>query len=67
MPGYKVASNKAKPKNWKRAIDGVEINPTLFVHSGGRRVMGGSVNGEIVVDDTGKPVPFHAIQHTELL
>ena len=45
MPGYKVASNKAKPKNWKRAIDGVEIKPTLFVHSGGRRVMGGSVNG----------------------
>ena len=67
MPGYKAASGKAKPKNWKRAINGEEIKPTLFVTSSGRRVMGGSVNGEIVLDDTGKPVPFRAIQHTELL
>lgn len=67
MPGYKVANKQAKPKNWKRAINGVEIRPCLFVHSGGRRVMGGSVNGEVVMDESGNPVPFHAIQHTELL
>jgi hypothetical protein len=68
MPGYKVANGKAKPKNWKRAINGVEIKPTLFYYSSGRRVMGGSVNGEIVMDETGKnPVPFKAIKHTELL
>lgn len=67
MPGYKVASNKPKPKNWKRAIDGAEIKPTLFVKSSGRKIIGGSVNGEIVLNDKGEPVPFKAIQHTELL
>lgn len=67
MPGYKVASGKPKPINWKRAINGVEIKPCMFVFAGGRRVMAGSVNGEVVMDENGKPIPFHAIQHTELL
>lgn len=67
MPGYKVANNKLKPKNWKRTLDGAEIKPTMFIKSNGRKVMSGSVNGEIVLNDKGEPVPFQAIQHNGLL
>lgn len=47
--------------NWKKYINDVEVKPTRFVHAGGRSVMGGSVDGEMVLDNDGKVIPFHNI------
>lgn len=66
MAGHKSSAGKPKPKNYKRAIDGVEIKPTM--HYGARgKMLGGSLNGEMIVDENGKPIPFAAIKHTEIL
>ena len=63
MAGMRPAVVKQKPANWKRLIDDVEIKPCLFVSSVGRKVMGGSVDGELIVDESGKAIPFGQIKH----
>lgn len=50
-----------KSHNFKKYINDVEVKPTRFVHFGGRSIMGGSVDGEIVTDEKGKVIPFHNI------
>jgi len=38
------------------------------MHYGARgKMLGGSLNGEMIVDENGKPIPFAAIKHTEIL
>ena len=55
--GFKPASKVIKPLNHKRSIDGIEIKPTLFISTRGKKKMAGSIEGEIIVDKDGKIVP----------
>ncbi len=66
MAGHKSSAGKPKPKNYKRAIDGVEIKPSMYYGAKGKMLCG-SVNGEMVVDENGQPIPFASIKHTEIL
>lgn len=63
MAGMRPAVVSQKPLNWKRLIDDVEIKPCLCYSSEGRKTMGGSVNGELVVDENGIAIPFRQIKH----
>lgn len=47
--------------NFKKFINDIEVKPTKFVYHGGRNIMGGSVDGEMVVDEKGDVIPFHNI------
>ena len=47
--------------NFKKFINDVEVKPTLFVYAGGKNRLGGSVDGEMVVDEKGEVIPFHNI------
>lgn len=66
MAGHKSSAGKPKPKNYKRAIDGVEIKPTMHYGAKGKMLCG-SLNGEIIVDENNQPIPFASIKHTEIL
>ena len=48
--GFKAATTKPKSVNWKRYIDGVEIKPSMYVGKNGKSVIGGSVDGEVILD-----------------
>lgn len=50
-----------KSHNYKRYINDVEVKPIRFVHTGGRNILAGTVDGEIIMDQYGNPVPFHNI------
>ncbi len=65
--GFKPATKQPKPANHKRGINGVEIKPTLFFHKNGKKVLAGSLDGEIITDDKGNVLPFAHIKHTEIM
>ena len=65
MAGFK-ATRGQRTHNWKKMLNGVEIKPWLYVCQNGKKIMGGSVDGEMVVDENGKVLPFRAIQHDSL-
>ena len=50
-----------KSYNYKRYINDVEVKPIRFIFAGGRNLLAGAVDGEIVMDQNGRPVPFHNI------
>ena len=62
MAGYKAASGKPKPRNLKRTVDGEEIKPCLYINSNGKKMMAGSLNGEICKDEFGKVCPCMSYQ-----
>lgn len=64
--GFKAATTKPKSVNWKRYIDGVEIKPSMYVGKNGKSVIGGSVDGEVILDKDGNAIPFGQIQHTSI-
>lgn len=65
--GFKPASRVPKPANHKRSVNGIEIKPTLFIHKNGKKLMAGSIDGELVTDSKGKVLPLAEIKHTEIL
>ncbi len=67
MAGYKAGTGKPKPRNVKRTWDGEEIKPCLFINSNGRKMMAGSINGEICKDEFGKVLPLGSIKHNGIL
>lgn len=67
MAGFKPASRTPKSPNHKRTLDGVEIKPTLFVSSRGKKRMAGSIDGEIIVDKNGEVVSLKHIVHNGML
>ena len=52
---------KDKVINRKRMLDGKEVKPVRFTNNGGKGIMTGSVDGELVCDDLGKPLPLRSI------
>tara|TARA_B100000989_G_scaffold207621_1_gene157351 strand:- start:4972 stop:5172 length:201 start_codon:yes stop_codon:yes gene_type:complete len=65
MAGFK-ATRGQKSHNWKRMLNGVEIKPCLFVNSNGKKMLSGSVDGEVIKDSDGNALPFRSIQHTSM-
>ena len=65
MAGFK-ATRGQRTHNWKRMLNGVEIKPCLYVGQNGKKIMGGSVDGEMIFDENGKVIPFRSIQHDSL-
>ena len=52
---------KDKVVNRKRMLDGKEVKPVRFTNNGGKGIMAGSVDGELVCDNRGKPLPLRSI------
>ena len=50
-----------KSANWKRFRGDSEINPCRYVGHNGKQLLAGSVDGELIVNDNGTPIPFHNI------
>ena len=42
-------------------LDGKEVKPVRFTNNGGKGIMAGSVDGELVCDNRGKPLPLRSI------
>jgi len=67
MAGYKAPTGRPKPRNIKRTWHGKEIKPTLYVNSNGRKMMAGTINGEIVTDEQGKVLPLGSVKSDGIL
>ena len=52
---------KDKVINRKRMLDGKEVKPVRFTNNGGKGIMAGSVDGELVCDNLGRPLPLRSI------
>ena len=52
---------KEKVQNRKRMLNGKEVKPVRFTSDGGKGIMTGSVDGELVCDNLGKPLPLSLI------
>ena len=52
---------KEKVQNRKRKFNGKEVKPVSFTSDGGKGIMTGSVDGELVCDNLGKPLPLKSI------
>ena len=50
-----------KSANWKRFRGDSESKPWRYVGHNGKQLLAGSVDGELIVTDTGPPIPFHNI------
>ncbi len=50
----------------RRELDGQVVKPALFMKSGHSRHFGGMGDGELVVDQNDKPIPFGSIGKLEL-
>ena len=66
MAGYKT-NIKSKPHNVKRTWNDVEIKPTLHISEEGKKMMAGSIDGEICRDELGKVIPLNSIKHNGIL
>jgi len=67
MAGYKASSGRPKPPNIKRAFNGDEIKPTLYVTETGRKILAGSINGELVTDEKGNVLPLRSVKHNGII
>jgi|TARA_R100000322_G_C5306707_1_gene156666 hypothetical protein len=58
-----VRNRYAKDKviNRVRMLNGKEVKPVRFTNNGGKGIMTGSVDGELVCDNLGKPLPLRSI------
>ena len=59
-----MAVKKAKgvmSANWKRFRGDSEIKPCRYVGHNGKQLLAGVVDGEIILDSAGAPIPFHNI------
>ncbi len=54
-------SKGVKSANWKRFRGDSEIKPCRYVGRNGKQMLAGSINGDVVFDDQGAPIPFHNI------
>ena len=52
---------KEKVQNRKRMLNGKEVKPVRFTSDGGKGIMTGSVDGELICDNLGKPLPLKSI------
>ena len=52
---------KDKVINRVRMLNGKEVKPVRFTNNGGKGIMTGSVDGELVCDNLGKPLPLRSI------
>ena len=52
---------KEKVQNRKRMLNGKEVKPVRFTSNGGKGIMTGSIDGELVCDNFGKPLPLKSI------
>ena len=52
---------KEKVQNRKRILNGKEVKPVRFTSDGGKGIMTGSIDGELVCDNLGKPLPLKSI------
>ncbi len=52
---------KEKVQNRKRMLNGKEVKPVRFTSDGGKGIMTGSIDGELVCDNLGKPLPLKSI------
>ena len=52
---------KEKVQNRKRLLNGKEVKPVRFTSNGGKGIMTGSIDGELVCDNLGKPLPPKSI------
>ena len=58
-----VRNRYAKDKviNRVRMLNGKEVKPVRFTNNGGKGIMAGSVDGELVCDNLGRPLPLRSI------
>ena len=52
---------KEKVVNRKRMLDGKEVKPVLYCNDKFKKMMTGSIDGELVCDKLGKPLPLRSI------
>tara|TARA_R100000353_G_C6479860_1_gene188836 strand:- start:38 stop:238 length:201 start_codon:yes stop_codon:yes gene_type:complete len=52
---------KEKVVNRKRMLDGKEVKPVLYYNNKFKKMITGSVDGELVCDKFGKPLPLRSI------
>ena len=52
---------KEKVQNRKRMLNGKEVKPVRFTSNGGKGIMTGSIDGELVFDNLVKPLPLKSI------
>lgn len=60
MAGAKTASRKSESQRVRR-LDGKEVKPVLYNgrNIGHGKYLAASIDGELVLDESGKPFPFH--------
>lgn len=51
-----------------RMLDGAEVKVTKYfgIHAGHGNYMAGTVDGDLVCDSNGKPIPYKKIGHLEV-
>ena len=52
---------KEKVQNRRRMLNGKEVKPVRFTNNGGKGIMTGSIDGELVCDNLSKPLPLKSI------
>jgi hypothetical protein len=59
----KIGGRKSVSKNTYRSYQGQEVRPVLYAgkHAGHGTYMAGMVNGQLVADSTGRPIPYKQI------
>jgi hypothetical protein len=65
MAGYKASTTNPKSNNWKRYIGENEIKPSMYYGAKGKMLCG-SINGELIMDENNQPIPFASIKHTSI-
>ena len=65
MAGFKASTTNPKSNNWKRYIGEHEIKPSMYYGAKGKMLCG-SINGELIMDENNQPIPFASIKHTSI-
>ena len=63
---FKPQTQQPKSFNWKRYMDEVEIKPSMYIGKNGKGIIGGAINGDVILDKDGNAIPFRSIQHTTI-
>ncbi|MAS63615.1 MAG: hypothetical protein CL815_00110 [Coraliomargarita sp.] len=50
-------------KHHKKMRDGTEVKPCKYYKQTGSAIMGGSINGEPILDQEGNPIPWSKIEY----